>query len=249
MDEGGRLTIETMNVMLDPSYVAAKSVETLEPGEYAALVVTDTGHGMDQATLARIFEPFFTTKPVGQGTGLGLSTVYGIVKQSGGFIWAYSEPGLGTTFKLYFPIVAARSEPLVAPEAAPPGRPEEVVLVAEDEPMVRSIVARTLRGCGYAVLEAANGNEALHLLEAQDGQVSLIVADVVMPDMGGREMALQVARRWSGIPVLFTSGYTGQDVVSRGLLDEGSEFVQKPLVPEALARKVRDLVDATASRS
>jgi len=249
MDEGGRLTIETMNVALDPAYVAAKPVETLEPGEYAALVVTDTGHGMDRDTLARIFEPFFTTKGVGQGTGLGLSTVYGIVKQSGGFIWAYSEPGLGTTFKLYFPIANAALQ-IDEPELpAPPGRPEEVVLVAEDEPMVRSIVARTLQGCGYGVLEAANGKEALWLLEREKGKINLIVADVVMPDMGGREMADIAAERWPDIPVLFTSGYTGLDVVRRGLLQEGSEFIQKPLEPETLARKVRQLVDATTSRS
>ncbi|MFL5447934.1 MAG: PAS domain S-box protein [Gemmatimonadales bacterium] len=249
MDEGGRLTIETMNVALDPAYVAAKPVETLEPGEYTALVVTDTGHGMDRATLSRIFEPFFTTKAVGQGTGLGLSTVYGIVKQSGGFIWAYSEPGLGTTFKLYFPIIDAGVQTDDPEHPAPPGRPEEVVLVAEDEPMVRSIVARTLKGCGYGVLEAADGNEAIRLLEREEGKINLIVADVVMPDMGGREMADVVAQRWPHIPVLFTSGYTGLDVISRGLLQQGSEFIQKPLEPEALARKVRELVDATKSNS
>jgi two-component system, cell cycle sensor histidine kinase and response regulator CckA len=249
MDDGGRLTIETMNVLLDAAYVGAKPVETLEPGEYAALVVTDTGHGMDRATLARIFEPFFTTKDVGQGTGLGLSTVYGIVKQSGGFIWAYSEPGLGTTFKLYFPLVDTAPELALPHSPTPGGRAEEVVLVAEDEPMVRNIVARTLRECGYGVLEAADGNEALQLLEAENGRVSLIVADVVMPDMGGREMAARVAERWPGVPVLFTSGYTGLDVVRRGLLDAGREFVQKPLEPETLARKVRELVDtASAAR-
>ncbi len=247
MDEGGRLTIETMNVALDPAYVAAKPVETLQPGDYAALVVTDTGHGMDRATLSRIFEPFFTTKGVGQGTGLGLSTVYGIVKQSGGFIWAYSEPGLGTTFKLYFPIVDAGVYTDDPGQPAPPGRPEEVVLVAEDESMVRSIMARTLKGCGYGVLEAADGTEAIRLLEREEGKINLIVADVVMPDMGGREMADVVARRWPDIPVLFTSGYTGLDVMRRGLLQEGSEFLQKPLEPEALARKVRELVDATRS--
>jgi CheY-like chemotaxis protein len=175
-----------------------------------------------------------------------LSTVYGIVKQSGGFIWAYSEPGLGTTFKLYFPVVATTSN-VDSPETpAPSGKPEEVVLVAEDEPMVRNIVARTLKDCGYTVLQAADGKEALKLLETANGQVNLIVADVVMPDMGGREMAAQVAQRWPRIPVLFTSGYTGLDVVRRGLLEEGREFVQKPLEPETLARKVRELVD-TAS--
>ena len=204
---------------------------------------------MDPATLARIFEPFFTTKGVGQGTGLGLSTVYGIVKQSGGFIWAYSEPGLGTTFKLYFPVVDAGATDHTAPEPVLPAQPEEVVLIAEDEPMVRSIVARTLRGCGYGVLEAGNGHEAMALLEKANGQVNLIVADVVMPDMGGRELASNAGQRWPRIPVLFTSGYTGLDVVHRGLLEEGSEFVQKPLEPEALARKVRELLDAAASRS
>jgi PAS domain S-box-containing protein len=244
MDAGGRLTIETMNVVLDQAYVAGKSVESLEPGEYAAVVVTDTGHGMDRATLGRIFEPFFTTKDVGEGTGLGLSTVYGIVKQSGGYIWVYSEPGLGTTFKLYFPLVAQSQEASVPQTPTPGGRVEEVVLVVEDEPMVRSIMARTLRDCGYGVLEAANGREALAVMEAHEGRIALIVVDVVMPDIGGRDMANRVAQRWPDVPVLFTSGYTGLDVVRRGLLEEGREFVQKPLAPEALARKVREMVDA-----
>jgi PAS domain S-box-containing protein len=244
MADGGRLTIETMNVVLSAAYVAAKPVETLEPGEYAALVVTDTGHGMDRSTLARIFEPFFTTKAVGQGTGLGLATAYGIVKQSGGFIWAYSEPGLGTTFKLYFPLVTSDPDATVPQLAAPSGRADEVILVAEDEPMVRDIMARTLRDCGYGVLEAADGRQALDLVESQRGRVSLIVADVVMPDMGGREMASRLSQRWPDMPVLFTSGYTGLDVVRRGLLEEGREFLQKPLAPEELARKVREMVDA-----
>jgi two-component system, cell cycle sensor histidine kinase and response regulator CckA len=246
MGEGGRLTIETMNVVLDQAYVAAKPVETLTAGEYAALVVTDTGHGMDRATLARIFEPFFTTKGVGEGTGLGLSTVYGIVKQSGGFIWAYSEPGLGTTFKLYFPLVAMPQEPTAPEVPAPSGSRSEVVLVVEDEPMVRNIMARTLRDCGYGVIEAATGTEALQLIEAEQGRVSLIIADLVMPEMGGRELATRAAEHWPSIPILFTSGYTGLDVVRRGLLEEGREFVQKPLAPEELARKVRELVDANA---
>ncbi|HYF38269.1 MAG TPA: PAS domain S-box protein [Gemmatimonadales bacterium] len=244
MGEGGRLTIETMNVMLDENYAAGKPVETLQPGEYAALVVTDTGHGMDQLTLSRIFEPFFTTKPVGQGTGLGLSTVYGIVKQSGGFIWAYSEPGLGTTFKLYFPIVSSEVPVISEHQPSPAGRSEEVVLIAEDEPMVRSIMARTLRECGYTVLEAADGQQALEVLKTEKRPISLIIADVVMPDMGGQEMARRLTEWMPGAPVLFTSGYTGLDVVSRGLLEPGREFLQKPLAPETLARKVREMVDA-----
>lgn len=249
MPNGGRLTIETMNVVLDPRYVATKPVDTLKPGEYAALIITDTGHGMDRETLGRIFEPFFTTKSVGQGTGLGLSTVYGIVKQSGGFIWAYSEPGLGTTLKLYFPLVAAPEEATEATGATPAARADEVIIVAEDEPMVRSIMARTLRESGYTVLEAADGREALEMLEARGDEISLVIADVVMPGLGGREMAARVAERWPRVPVLFTSGYTGLDVVRRGLLEEGREFIQKPLAPEALIRRVRQMVDARAPAS
>jgi PAS domain S-box-containing protein len=249
MPDQGRLTIETMNVVLDQAYAVGKSVDSLRPGEYAALVVSDTGHGMDRATLARVFEPFFTTKGVGQGTGLGLSTVYGIVKQSGGFIWVYSETGLGTTFKVYFPAVAATPDAGDVRSPVPTARGKETVLVAEDEPMVRAIMARTLRDCGYEVLETPDGRAALDILEARGGQVSLIVADVVMPDMGGREMAARLGERWPDVPVLFTSGYTGMDVVRRGLLDEGQEFLQKPLAPEALARKVREMVDAKKPRS
>jgi two-component system, cell cycle sensor histidine kinase and response regulator CckA len=203
---------------------------------------------MDRETLSRIFEPFFTTKAVGQGTGLGLSTAYGIVKQSGGFIWAYSEPGLGATFKLYFPLEELAPDLTTAPGPAPGGRAEEVVLVAEDEPMVRTIMARTLRDCGYTVLEAGNGMEALDLMESRNGRINLMVADVVMPDMGGRDLAARAAERWPDLPVLFTSGYTGMDVVRRGLLEEGREFLQKPLAPEALARKVREMVDTRTSR-
>jgi CheY-like chemotaxis protein len=219
----------------------------MKPGEFAALIVTDTGHGMDRETLGRIFEPFFTTKGVGQGTGLGLSTVYGIVKQSGGFIWAYSEPGIGTTFKLYFPLVLTGHAEADTPLPMPPGGADEIVLVAEDEPMVRDIMSRTLRESGYAVFEAADGREALEILEARAGEVSLVVADVVMPGLGGREMAVRLAERWPAVPVLFTSGYTGLDVVRRGLLDEGREFIQKPLEPGALIRKVREMMDSRVS--
>jgi PAS domain S-box-containing protein len=249
MTEGGRLTIETMNVVLDEAYASGKSVESLKPGPYAALVVSDTGHGMDSDTIARIFEPFFTTKGVGQGTGLGLSTVYGIVKQSGGFVWAYSEPGHGTTFKVYFPAVTSPPELAAVRMPIPGAHTDEVVLIAEDEAMVRSIMARTLRDCGYVVLEAGDGREVLERMEAEGGRIDLIVADVVMPGLGGRELSARLAERWPEVPVLFTSGYTGLDVVRRGLLEEGREFLQKPLDPEALARKVREMVDARASKS
>ena len=243
MPEGGSLTLETARAVLDAPYAVRKAVRTLRPGEYVVLVVTDTGHGMDRETQSQIFEPFFTTKPVGQGTGLGLSTVYGIVKQTGGYVWAYSEPGLGSTFKVYLPVANPSTDPELPTSADRVAGANEVVLVAEDEPMVRAIMARTLRDCGYQVIEAADGGEALQKVEER-GDVDLIVADVVMPGLGGRELAARLSDRHPAIPMLFTSGYTGLDVVRRGLLDEGREFLQKPLDPDALTRKVREMLDS-----
>ena len=243
MPDGGTLTIETVNASVDEQHSPAKALEPVVPGDYVALVVTDTGAGMDRETLEHLFEPFFTTKPVGEGTGLGLATVYGIVKQSGGFISVYSEPGHGTSFRIYLPLAEGGRE---GDRGGPPrgaGRGHETILVAEDEPAVRAILARALREYGYAVLEARDGSHALALAEGAPAPPDLVIADVVMPGMGGKPLAEAVERRWAGTPVLFTSGYTGADAVRRGLLDEGREFMQKPLEPEALAEQVRRILD------
>jgi PAS domain S-box-containing protein len=244
MPDGGTLTVETVNVVLNEHHSTARSLEPVAPGAYAALVVTDTGKGMDRRTLEHVFEPFFTTKPVGEGTGLGLATVYGIVKQTGGFVSVYSEPEHGTSFRIYLPGATAGRE------AERPGRPDtlgggrETLLVAEDEPAVRAILGRALREYGYTVLEAHDGAQALETAERASSPPDLLIADVVMPGMGGKPLAEAIERRWPGTPVLFTSGYTGADAVRRGLLDEGREFMQKPLEPEALARQVRRMLDA-----
>ena len=244
MPDGGTLTIETVNVTVDEHHATARVLEPVVPGEYAALVVTDSGSGMDRETLEHVFEPFFTTKPVGTGTGLGLATVYGIVKQSGGFVSVYSEPGHGTSFRIYLP-VAARGRQLAQGGQAPgTGGGTETILVAEDEPAVRAILARTLREYGYTVLEARDGVHALEVVERASGPPDLVIADVVMPGMGGKPLAEEIERRWPGLPVLFTSGYTGADAVHRGLLDEEREFMQKPLEPDALAQRVRRILDA-----
>jgi two-component system cell cycle sensor histidine kinase/response regulator CckA len=244
MPDGGALTIETVNVVVDEHHATARGVEPVAPGEYVALIVTDTGLGMDRATLGHLFEPFFTTKPVGEGTGLGLATVYGIVKQSGGFVSVYSEPGHGTSFRIYLPVAARRrgTEPGGARQVS--GGGHETVLVAEDEPAVRAILARALREYGYAVLEARDGGHALDLAERAPAPPDLVIADVVMPGMGGKPLAEEIERRWPGTPVLFTSGYPGEDAVRRGLLDEGRDFMQKPLEPDALAQRVRQILDA-----
>jgi CheY-like chemotaxis protein len=204
---------------------------------------------MSRDTLEHIFEPFFTTKEVGQGTGLGLATVYGIVKQSSGFVWAYSEPGRGTAFRIYLPALDAATSSDTAPTDGAAGRHTEVILVAEDEPTVRAIVARSLREFGYTVLEAGDGVEALELAERQPTAPDLVIADVVMPGLSGRDLARRLVRRWPGLPVLFTSGYTGTDAIGRGLLDSGEAFIQKPLAPDALARKVRQMLDDSTTRS
>ncbi|HVJ99981.1 MAG TPA: ATP-binding protein, partial [Gemmatimonadales bacterium] len=244
MPDGGTLTVETVNATVDEGHATARAVEPAVPGEYVALVVTDTGKGMDRETMEHLFEPFFTTKSVGEGTGLGLATVYGIVKQSGGFVSVFSEPGHGTSFRLYLPVAAAGRESggWVAPGLAGGGL--ETVLVAEDEPAVRAILARALREYGYTVLEARDGAQALDLAQGAPAPPDIVVADVVMPGMAGKPLAEEVERRWPGTPVLFTSGYTGADAVGRGLLEEGREFLQKPIEPDTLARYVRRILDA-----
>jgi two-component system, cell cycle sensor histidine kinase and response regulator CckA len=244
----GLVTIATLPVSLDDAYAAGHDGVQIPRGAYVQLALSDTGIGMDRETQARIFEPFFTTKPVGQGTGLGLSTVYGIVKQSDGFVWVYSEPGLGTTFKIYLPRVGAEHPLPPHAERRPAARGgSETILIVEDEDMVRALAIRSLRDHGYRVLEARQGAEALHQLELNANGVDLVISDVVMPEMGGRELAQRIAALRPSLPVLFISGYTGEDVIERGLLDAGAPFQQKPFGPDSLARKVREMLDAARS--
>jgi CheY-like chemotaxis protein len=243
MPGGGHLIIETANVDLDQPYVRGHS--TVEPGHYVMLVVSDTGHGMDLETQSHIFEPFFTTKGPGRGTGLGLSTVYGIVTQNGGQIWAYSELGRGTTFKIYLPaVVTAGSEPK---GAALPSQKEtrgtETVLVLEDEPSVRQLVQAMLGQQGYNILEAGTPMEALKYCKEYAGPIHLLVTDVVMPGMGGRQFAELAANYRSTMKVLYMSGYTGDSIAHHGALDAGVAFLQKPFSSESLLQKVREVLN------
>jgi PAS domain S-box-containing protein len=241
MPTGGRLTIETHNVELGRTYVQGHRY--VEAGAYVLLAVSDTGVGMDEATRARIFEPFFTTKVPGQGTGLGLSTVYGIVKQSGGHVEVYSEPGHGSTFKVYLPRLAETPPAAVrVPVPAQAPRGSETVLLTEDEDGVRTFVGLALEAQGYTVLEARDGEGALALCRGHPGPIHLLITDVVMPRMSGRELADRAAALRPGLKVLFVSGYTDDAVVRHGLLTEGVAFLQKPFTPAVLARKVRQVL-------
>ena len=240
----GRVTIQTAAAIWDQVYAQRHEGVGLPLGSYVMLAVSDTGCGMGPDVQARIFEPFFTTKAIGQGTGLGLSTVYGIVKQSGGFVWVYSEPDVGSVFKIYLP--AAEALPLEEPPSETHVTPEggsETILVIEDEDVVRNLASRGLRDHGYSVVEARNGVQALVYIKQHPGTVDLVISDVVMPLMGGRELGEDLARVEPGLPVLFMSGYTGEDVVQRGLLDPGAPFQQKPFTPAGLATKVRAMLD------
>jgi CheY-like chemotaxis protein len=199
---------------------------------------------MTRDVQARIFEPFFTTKPVGQGTGLGLSSVYGIVKQSNGFVWCYTEPNHGSTFRIYLPRAVSRPGPVVprAAEAELRGG-TETILVVEDEDVVRALACRGLREQGYTVLEARHGREALDRMAGHGHPIDLVISDVVMPELGGRELGSHLATLQPDLPILYMSGYTGDDVIQRGLLEPGMPFQQKPFTPEGLARKVREMLD------
>jgi CheY-like chemotaxis protein len=244
MPAGGSLTIETANVELDESYAAAHA--PVSAGPHVMLAVTDTGVGMDAETRSHLFEPFFTTKEAGKGTGLGLSTVYGIVKQSGGSIWAYSEPGRGATFKVYLPRV---SEPQASPDASPssasrPSSGHETVLLAEDDTVVRQVVSDTLTQRGYSVLPAPDGRAALEMARAHPGVIHLLLTDLVMPGMTGRELGEALLAERPGVRMLCMSGYTDDAVVRQAVLEAGMPYLQKPFTPDALALKVREVLDA-----
>jgi two-component system cell cycle sensor histidine kinase/response regulator CckA len=246
MPAGGTLTIETRNVQLDHDY--AHRHISVSPGRYVMLAVSDTGTGMDDETQAQIFEPFFSTKAPGHGTGLGLATCYGIVKQHGGNIWPYSEPGHGSTFKIYLPQVEAPIEQFPLPATADDlPRGAETILLAEDEPSVRMLAARVLRAQGYMVVEAENGDAALRLARAwAEAPLDLLLTDVVMPRMSGKMLAGHIQTLFPTSAVLFISGYTDNAIVHHGQLDPGIVFLQKPFSPAALAYKVREALDSRA---
>ncbi len=243
MPDGGTVTIETGNVTLDDAY-AAQHVSVI-PGEYVMLAVSDTGCGMDEKTQSRIFEPFFTTKPAGRGTGLGLSTVYGIVKQTGGNIWLYSEPGKGTTFKIYLPAIAALPEDIgkVAPAEAP-RRGAGTVLVVEDDEQLRRLTHRALDAQGYTVLVADRGATALDIARRHKGEIDLLLTDVIMPDTNGRKLAETIQAARPGMRVLYMSGYPDGAIASHGMLEPGVAYLAKPFTTDAITRRVREVLEA-----
>jgi two-component system, cell cycle sensor histidine kinase and response regulator CckA len=240
MPGGGHLTIETASVYLDDTY--AKTHLGVEPGRYVMIAVTDTGEGMDMDTKRRIFEPFFTTKEKGKGTGLGLATVYGIVKQAGGDIWVYSEKGRGTTFKLYFPFIAQPALESAGANASRPVAGSETILVVEDEQVVRELTAKMLKRMGYSVLTAASGPDALELVRQHPGEIAMLLTDVIMPNMNGMQLAEELRRLRPEVKVVYVSGYTENTIGHHCSTDDGAAFIAKPFNREELGRKVRSVL-------
>jgi CheY-like chemotaxis protein len=241
MPAGGHFTISTTLARLDAKFAARYPDIDVRSGDYAHIALVDDGEGMTSETLDKVFEPFFTTKPVGQGTGLGLATVYGIVKQSNGYVWADSVPGKGTTFHVYLPQAAGASAAGAALEPTErPTRGSGTIIVVDDEPMVRALARRALEAYGYTVLEAEDGGEALRILGAEEGAgVALVLADLVMPVMGGRELGIRLKDLRPGLPILFMSAHTGDELARRRLLSPGIWFLQKPFTPDELVAQVQ----------
>jgi CheY-like chemotaxis protein len=245
MPKGGKLAIETANVYLDETY--AHQHVGVKPGPYVMLAISDTGCGMNKEIQSRIFEPFFTTKEQGKGTGLSLATVHGIVSQSDGHIWIYSEVGQGTTFKIYLPQVEESIGPFPLNQFFPKTHlGSETILLVEDEDMVRSLTYRVLLQNGYTVLEAHYGEEAIKICKQYKAPIHLLLTDVIMPGgMSGGQLAAHLTQLRPDLKVLYTSGYTDNTIIHHNILDPDTAFLQKPFTPDTLIRKVRDVLDAS----
>ena len=242
MPEGGTLTIETSNTELDEEYAATHS--GCVPGQHVQLAISDSGTGMSEEVRSKIFDPFFTTKDVGKGTGLGLSTVYGIVKQSGGNIWVYSEPGKGTTVKIYLPAIQGEvADPVAGRSSSFKPTGDETILVVEDDESVRKLAVKVLLRQGYKVIQASSGTDALRVVKGMKKPADLLVTDVVMPNMGGADLVRHLGEIWPDFKVLYMSGYTSNAIVHQGILDEGLNYIQKPFTPNSIIRKVREVLD------
>jgi two-component system, cell cycle sensor histidine kinase and response regulator CckA len=246
MPAGGKLTIETNNVQVGEAFTAKQLA--VQPGAYLMLSITDTGVGMDEATQSHMFEPFFTTKMPGRGTGLGLATAYGIIRQSGGAIRIQSELGQGTTVRIYLPMAEAKHQPVVEkPAPVESYNGAETILLVEDEARVRKLIVDVLTSRGYQVLEATRGEEAVRVCKSYSGSIDLAVVDVVMPEISGPDVVRQISALRPDIHVLYISGYTDEAVVHHGISESSASFLQKPFLPDALARKVRAVLDARSN--
>jgi two-component system, cell cycle sensor histidine kinase and response regulator CckA len=242
MPGGGSIMVETWDAVLDEGF-GARQNEKVEPGRYAGIRVCDTGHGMDEGTLAHIFEPFFTTKGVGEGTGLGLASVYGIVKQHNGYVYVNSVLGKGTVFEVYLPATDTTATTRSDVQSGDKLGSGEIVMVVEDDELVREVLVRALTDTGFQALPAANGAEALDIAGNREQRLDAVITDLAMPGIRGRQLAERLEQMRPGVPVLFVSGHADDEVARRGLLDPGQPFLQKPFDPDVIAVKVRELLD------